>query len=169
MEESIPMSNISIFKGITIPVTAVEGDVTIVESVSVTGDAKKPTVSNPIRQGDAVAIIGDFQVEKAAGNNGPIIGFAHDHPEYDLDPTTNYTKAQAITAGVLRKCGVETVFSDIRTVPAKKNEAIKAGMYVTFHTDGQQFVKTASSGTTVSDMICLSGQTTEDTIVIGIK
>ena len=157
------------FKGITIPVTAVEGVVTFVDTVSVTGDSKKPTLANPIKQGDAVAIIEDFQVEKAAGNNGPIIGFAHDHPEYDVDPTTNYTKAQAIAAGVLCECGVETVFSDVRTVPAKSGESITAGMYVTFHTDGQQFVKTASSGTTVSDMICLSGQTTDNEIVIGIK
>lgn len=161
--------SVNMFKGITIPVTAVEGDVTIVDTVSVTGDSKKPTLANPIKQGDAVAIIDDFQVEKAAGNNGPIIGFAHDHPEYDIDPTTNYTKAQAITAGVLRECGVESVFSDVRTVPAKSGESITAGMYVTFHTDGQQFVKTASSGTTVSDMICLSGQTTDNKIVIGIK
>lgn len=163
------MSIVNMFHGITIPVKAVEGDITITNTVSVTGDSKKPTLANPIAQGDAVAIVGDFQVEKAAGNNGPIIGFAHDHPEYDVDPTTNYTKAQAVSAGKLRDCGVDTVFSDIRTVPAKSGESITAGMYVAFHTDGQQFVKTASSGTTVSDMICLSGQTTDNTIVVGIK
>ena len=163
------MSNINMFNGITIPVTVVEGDVTITETVSVTGDSKKPTLSNPVHQGESVAIIGDMTVEKAAGNNGPIIGFAHDHPEYDTDPTTNYTKAQAVAAGVLRTSGVDTVFTDIRTVPAKSGESITAGMYVKYHTDGQQFVKTASSGTTESNMICLSGQTTDNTIVIGIK
>ena len=163
------MTIVNMFNGITIPVTVVEGDITITETVSVTGDSKKPTLANPCKQGDAVAITGDFQVEKASGSNGVIIGFLHDHPEYKVDPATNYTKAQAISAGVLREAGVETVFSDIRTVPAKSGESITAGMYVTFHTDGQQFVKTTSSGTTESNMICLSGQTTDNKIVIGIK
>ena len=155
------------FNGIVIPVTAVEGIISIVETVSVTGDGAKPSVANPVKQGDAVAIVGDFQVEKATGSNGPIIGFVHDHPEYDIDPTTGYTKAQAISAGMLRKCGVETVFADVRTVPAKASEAITAGMYVEWSADGWK--KTASSGTTVSDAIALTAQTSDDTIVIGLK
>ena len=158
---------INMFNGITIPVTAVEGIISIVETVSVNGDGKKPSVANPIKQGDAVAIVGDFQVEKATGSNGVIIGFAHDHPEYDVDPTTGYTKAQAISAGMLRKCGVETVFSDVRTVPANASEEITAGMYVEWSADGWK--KTASSGTTKSDAIALAGQTSDDTIVIGLK
>ena len=162
---------LNIFKGITIPAKAVEGAVSIVETVSVTGDGKKPSVAAPVKQGDAIAIIGDDGeyplVAKATASNGPVIGFAHDHPEYDVDPTQAYTEAQAKSAGVLRKCGVDTVFADVRTVPAKASEAIKAGMYVEWSVDGWK--KTASSGTTVSDAIALIGQTSDDEIVIGRK
>lgn len=165
MEEKETMLNI--FKGIIIPVKAVEGNITISETVSVTGDGKAPVLSAPVKQGDAVAITGDLQVEKATGSNGTVIGFVHDHPEYDVDPTQAYTKAQAISAGMLRKCGVETVFADVRTVPAKASEAITAGMYVEWSADG--YKKTASSGTTKSDAIALTAQSSDDTIVVGLK
>ena len=155
------------FNGIIIPVTAVEGQITIVETASVTGDGKKPSLANPLKQGDAVAIVGDFQVEKATGSNGVVIGFVHDHPEYDIDPTTGYTKTQAVNAGMLRKCGVETVFADVRTVPAKASESITPGLYVEWSADGWK--KTASSGTTKSDAIALTTQGTDNIIVIGLK
>jgi hypothetical protein len=162
---------LNIFKGITIPAKAVEGAVSIVDYVSVTGDGKKPSVASPVKQGDAVVIAGDDghypYIKKANGSNGIIIGFAHDHPEYDVDPTQGYTENQAKSADVLRKCGVDTVFSDVRTVPAKASEAITAGLYVEFSADGWK--KTSSSGTTVSDAICLVGQNSDDEIVIGIK
>lgn len=162
---------LNIFKGITIPAKAVEGAISIVNTVSVTGDGPKPSVAAPVKQGDAVAIIGDDgeypYIAKATGSNGVVIGFCHDHPEYDVDPTTGYTENQAKAADMLRKCGVETVFTDVRTVPAKASEAITAGMYVVWSADGWK--KTASSGTTESDAIALVGQTSDDEITIGIK
>ena len=158
---------LNIYKGITIPVVAVEGAISIEETVSVTGDSKKPTLAAPVKKGDAVAITGDFQVEKATGENGVVIGFVHDHPEYDIDPTKPYTKTQAVNAGMLRKCGVETPFTDVRIVPAKASESITAGMYVEWSADGWK--KTASSGTTKSDAIVLSGQTSDDEICIGLR
>ena len=158
---------LNIHKGIVIPVKAVEGAISIAETVSVNGDGKKPVVAAPIKQGDAVAITGDLQVEKADGTNGVVIGFAHDHPEFDVDPSKAYTKAQAISAGVLRNVGVETAFTDVRTVDAKASEAITAGMYLVWSADG--YKKTASSGTTVSDTIALTAQSSDDTVVIGIK
>lgn len=158
---------LNIFNGITIPCKAVEGTITIAETASVTGDGKQPVLSAPVKQGDAVAITGDLQVEKADGSNGVVIGFAHDHPEYDVDPTKNYTKAQAISAGVLRNVGVETVFTDVRTVDAKASESITPGMYLVWSADG--YKKTASSGTTVSDTIALTTQDSDDRVVIGIK
>jgi hypothetical protein len=162
---------LNIFKGITIPAKAVEGAISISETVSVTGDGQEPSVAAPVKQGDAVAIIGDDgeypYIAKATGNNGVIIGFCHDHPEYDVDPIKGYTENQAKTADMLRKCGVETVFADVRTVPAKASEAITAGLYVEWSADGWK--KTASSGTTKSDAICLIGQTSDDEIVIGLK
>ena len=125
---------------------AVEGNISIADTVSVTGAEKKPVLQNPVKPGDAVVLTGDL---------------------YDIDPNQAYTKAQAITADMLRKCGVETVFVDVRTVPAKASEAITAGMYVEFSTSG--FKKTASSGTTASDCIALTSQSTDDTIVIARK
>ena len=159
--------SVNMFNGITIPVTVVEGQITIVETASVHGDSKAPSLANPVKQGDAVAIVGDFQVEKATGSNGVVIGFVHDHPEYDVDPKTGYTKTQAVNAGMLRKCGVETVFADIRTVPAKASESITPGLYVEWSADGWK--KTASSGTTKSDAIALTTQSSDDEIVIGLK
>ena len=162
---------LNIHKGITIPAKAVEGAISISQTVSVTGDGKKPSVAAPVKQGDAVAIIGDDgkypYIAKATGSNGVVIGFCHDHPEYDVDPTTTYTENQAKTADMLRKCGVDTAFTDVRTVPAKASEAITAGLYVEWSADGWK--KTASSGTTKSDAICLIGQTSDNEIVIGLK
>ena len=158
---------LNIFKGIILPCKAVEGTITIAETASVTGDGKAPVLSAPVKQGDAVAITGDLQVEKATGSNGVVIGFAHDHPEYDVDPSTNYTKAQAISAGMLRNVGVETAFTDVRTVDAKASESITPGMYLVWSADG--YKKTASSGTTVSDTIALTAQDSDDKVVIGIK
>ena len=158
---------LNIFKGIILPCKAVEGTITIAETASVTGDGKAPVLSAPVKQGDAVAITGDLQVEKADGTNGVVIGFAHDHPEYDVDPSTNYNKAQAISAGMLRNVGVETSFTDVRTVDAKASESITPGMYLVWSADG--YKKTASSGTTVSDTIALTAQDSDDKVVIGIK
>jgi len=161
---------LNIHKGITFPAKALEGAISIVETVSVTGDGKKPSLASPVKQGDAVAIAGDdgeYPYIKAAGANDIVIGFAHDHPEYDVDPTEGMTENAAKTADLLRKCGVETVFTDIRTVPAKASEAITAGMYVEFSTSGWK--KTASSGTTASNAICLIGQSSDDEITIGLK
>ena len=124
-----------------------------------------------IEQGVAVVVVGDDgeypYVAKADGTNGTPIGFAHDHPEYDVDPIVDYTENQAKTADMLRKCGVETSFIDVRTVDAKASEAITPGMYVEWSVNG--YKKTASSGTTVSDSVCLIGQSTDNKIVIGIK
>ena len=158
---------INMYKGIVLPVDAKEGKIDIIETASVNGAEKKPVLQYPVKPGDAVVLTDELQVTKADGTNGAIIGFVHDNPEYDIDPNQAYTKAQAITADMLRKCGVETVFVDVRTVPAKASEAITAGMYVEFSTSG--FKKTASSGTTASDCIALTSQSTDDTIVIARK
>lgn len=158
---------INMHKGIVLPVQAVEGNISIADTVSVTGAEKKPVLQYPVKPGDAVVLTGELQVEKADGTNGAIIGFVHDNPEYDIDPTQAYTKAQAISAGMLRRCGVETTFVDIRTVPAKASEGITAGKYVEFSTDG--FKLTSSSGATESKFIALTNQTTANTVVVGIK
>ena len=155
------------FNGIVLPCKIVEGAISIKDTVSVTGDSKKPTLANQGNQGDAVAIVGDLLVEVADGTNGTVIGYIHDHPEYDVDPVKDYTKAQAISADMLRNCGVETPFTYIRTVDAKASESITPGMYLVWSADG--YKKTASSGTTVSDTIALTTQGSDNRVVIGIK
>lgn len=158
---------IHMFNGIVLPCKIVEGAISIKDTVSVTGDSKKPTLANQGNQGDAVAIVGDLLVEVADGTNGTVIGYIHDHPEYDVDPVKDYTKAQAISADMLRNCGVETPFTYIRTVDAKASESITPGMYLVWSADG--YKKTASSGTTVSDTIALTTQGSDNRVVIGIK
>lgn len=158
---------INMYKGIVLPVDAKEGKIDIIETASVNGAEKKPVLQYPVKPGDAVVLTDELQVTKADGTNGVIIGFVHDNPEFSVDPTQNYTQAQAISAGMLRRCGVETTFVDIRTVPAKASEGITAGKYVEFSTDG--FKLTSSSGATESNFIALTDQTTANTVVVGIK
>ena len=162
--------DIYMFHGINFPVKVTEGNVSIAESAGVRGNKLEPLLSNKVKQGDAVALVGVTDdgyplVELADGTNGPIVGFADSKPEYDYDPTTNYTKAQAIAAGVLRKCGVESTFTDIRPVPAKAGEGIKAGDYVDYGADGQSFEKSD----TETNRIALSDQSSENRVNIGIK
>lgn len=162
--------DIFMFNGITIPVKVSEGAISIKNSVSVRGDKLEPILATPVTQGEAVALIGITDdgyplVEYANGSNGVIIGFVHDHPEYDNDPVVDYTKAQAITAGMLRKCGVETTFTDIRAVNVKTGEGITAGDYVKYGADGQKFEKSS----TATNMIALSNQGSTNRINIGIQ
>ena len=50
---------LNIFKGITIPAKAVEGAISIVETLSVPGDGKKPSASAQVKQGKANAMVGE--------------------------------------------------------------------------------------------------------------
>lgn len=152
--------------GITIPAKALEGAISIVEGNGVQGDITAPIVASPIKKGDAVALvhnasINGFIVQKATGSNGTIIGFAHDRPEFADDPTTPLTQNQAIAADALRQLGVETTFTDIRVVKAKSGENIAAGDLVKLGSSG--FEKDNTNGT----ILCLKGQTTKNTIIIG--
>lgn len=156
--------DIFMHKGITLPVRVKEGKISLVESVTVNGDKIVPTLANPVKQGDAVALIGDLLVEKATGSNGVIIGYVHDHPEFDNDPRIEYTATEAVNTGMLRKCGVETIYNDIRTVDAKKSEAITAGDYLEFSTDGYKKVQSGES-----NVIALTNQDNNDRIVVAIK
>lgn len=155
----------NMYRGITIPVTIVEGAISIKETVSTKGSDKEPILSNQAYPGERVAIIGDMQVEKATGSNGTIIGFIHDNPEYEIDPVVDYTKSQAIAAGMLRQCGVETNFVDVREVPVKNGEGIQPGNYVKDGADGQKFEKSS----TATNMIALTTQGNDNIVTIGIQ
>lgn len=158
---------LNMFNGITIPVKAEEGKIDIVTTNSVVGKEKKPVLQYPLEKGDAVELTDELLVQKATGDK-PVIGFVHDNPEFvgGYEPAEPYTAAQAKSAGVLRECGVESVFKAVRTVPAKSSNGITAGMYVEFSTDG--FKQTSSSGTTASSYIALTDQTTDNKVVVGI-
>ena len=161
---------IYMYNGLTIPCKVSEGAVSIQNTVSVKGSGKGVSLANPVTKGDAVAITGITEdgyllVEKATGDNGVIIGFVHDNPEYDYDPTKNYTKQQAITNNILRKCGIETTIVDIRPVNVKAGENIAVGNYVKYGADGQKFEKSA----TETNIIALSTQGTDNRINIAIK
>lgn len=158
---------INMHKGIVLPIEVEEGKIDIIETASVNGVEKKPVLQYQVKPGDAIVLTGELRGTKADGTNGVIIGFVHDNPEFDVDPTQNYNASQAITAGMLRHCGVETAFVDVRTVPAKASEGITAGKYVEFSTNG--FKLTSSSGTTESKFIALTNQTTANTVVVGVK
>lgn len=162
--------DIYMYQGLTIPAKVNEGAISINKSESVKGDSLTPSRANAVETGNTVALIGVTAdgyplVEKADGTNGPIIGFVHDHPEPDNDPVTSYTEQQAIAADMLRKCGVETPFSEIRAVTAKTGEGIQAGNYVKFGADGQNFEKSA----TETNMLSLSNQGDDNRINIAIK
>ena len=51
---------INMHKGIVLPVQAVEGNISIADTVSVTGAEKKPVLQNPVKPGDAVVLTGDL-------------------------------------------------------------------------------------------------------------
>lgn len=158
---------LNMFNGITIPVKAEEGTIDIVTTNSVVGKEKKPVLQYPLEKGDAVELTDELIVQKATGNK-PVIGFVHDEPEFvgGYEPDKDYTAAQAKTADMLRECGIESVFKAVRTVPAKNNDGITAGMYVEFSTNG--FKQTSSSGTTASTYIALTNQSTDNKVVVGI-
>lgn len=170
MEANTMNDDMHMFHGINFPAKVTEGAISIVETEGVRGDELKPTYGKKVKQGDALAIVGYTEdgyplVEFADGSNGPHVGFADSKPQIDIDPVKDYTAQQAITAGMLRKVGVESTFKDIRPVPVKAGEGIKAGNYVTYGADGQKFEKSNAE----TSMIALSDQDSENRVNIGIK
>jgi len=145
--------------GVIAPFKAKEGTITITEGASAHGNIKVPVMGAPIKKGDYVALDGEMTVKKA-GSSDTIIGIAYNTPKWDVEPTTNYTQAQALSAGVLREVGIETKFKKILTVPAKASEGIAAGDYVTLKAE----VEKSQSAT---DYMALSAQDANDLVVIG--
>ena len=151
--------------GVVAPLKAKEGTVTITTSQSAHGDIKAPVLSAPLAKGDWVELDGDLTV-KALTTSGVPLGIVANTPKWDVEPTTNYTQAQAVSADVLREVGVETIFKKILTVTV--SGSVSSGMYLApDDTTAGEFEATASSGTTASDIIALTDKDSDDKVVAG--
>ena len=67
---------------------------------------------------------------------------------------------------MLREFGIETIFKKIVTMTGKASEGITTGLYCVLSKDGVK--KSASSGTTATDIIALSDQdSTTNRVIVG--
>lgn len=149
--------------GVVAPFKAKEGTITITDGASAHGTIKVPVLSAGLQKGDLVQLDGEMTVK--ALSDGVPVGIVYNTPKWDVEPVTNYTQAQAISAGYLREAGIETIFKKILTMDAKASEGITAGKYCVLSADGVKL--SASSGATASDIIALSAQDSNDRVVVG--
>ena len=155
--------------GVVAPFKAKEGAISIKTLNSAHGDIVGPNVASPLTKGQFVELDGAMTV-KALTTSGVAIGIVANNPKWDVEPTTDYNQSQAVSAGKLREVGIETIFKKIMTVNVKSGESAAAGKYlVPDDTTAGEFKLSASSGTTASDVVCLTAQGTDDTVVAGFK
>ena len=153
--------------GVVAPFAAKEGDITISTANSAHGDIKVPVLATPLKKGDFVELDGAMTVKKLT-TSGVAIGIVYNNPKWDVEPTTSMNQAGAVSAGALREVGIETIFKKIMTVKVKSGESAAAGKYlVPDNTTAGEFKLSASSGTTASDVVCLTAQGTDNTLVAG--
>ena len=167
------MSDLNMGKlGVVAPFKAKEGTITITEDSSAHGGRKVPVHSAKLKQGQFVELDGDMTV-KALTTSGTMIGIVYTETGKwikGVEPTTNRTQAQAISADELREFGIETIFKKILTVPVKSSESIAAGKYlVADDTTAGEFKLSASSGATASDIVALTSKGSDNKLVAGFK
>ena len=151
--------------GVVAPFKAKEGTITISEGATAHGTIKVPVVSAALKKGDFVELDGAMTV-KALTTSGVPLGIVYNTPKWDVEPTTNRTQAQAISAGELREVGIETIFKKILTVDV--SGTVAAGDYlVPDDTTAGKFEQSASSGTTASNIIALTAKDSNDQAVVG--
>ena len=159
--------------GAVAPFRALEGAVSMDTVNTASGDFVAPKVASPLKKGDIVELgVDTSDSDKVLAltvqplNSGVPIGIIYNSGKWvDGEPRTGYTQAQAIAGKVLREFAVETVFKKIVTLDAKTSEGITTGLYCVLSKDGVK--KSASSGTTATDIIALTDQTTDNRIVVG--
>ena len=153
--------------GVVAPFKAKEGTITISEGASAHGTIKVPVLSAALKKGQFVELDGDLTV-KALTTSGTAIGIVYNEPKWNVEPTTDRTQAQAVSAGELREVGIETIYKKILTVPVKSSESIAAGKYlVADDTTAGEFKLSASSGATASDVVALTAKSSDNTVVAG--
>ena len=151
--------------GVVAPFKAKEGTITISEGATAHGTIKVPVLSAALKKGDFVELDGAMTV-KALTTSGVPLGIVYNTPKWDVEPTTNRTQAQAISAGELREVGIETIFKKILTVDV--SGTVAAGDYlVPDDTTAGKFEQSASSGTTASNIIALTAKDSNDKAVVG--
>ena len=168
------MTELNIGKlGAVAPFKALEGAISLGTINTAQGDIKAPVLASPLKKGDIVELgVDTSDSNKVLAltvqplNNGVPIGIVYNTPDWvEGEPRQAYTQAQAISGGQLREAGIETVFKKIVTLDAKTSEGITTGLYCVLSKDGVK--KSASSGTTATDIIALSDQTTGNRVVVG--
>ena len=153
--------------GVVAPFKANEGAITIKTIASAHGDIKGPTFAAELKQGDWVELDTDMTV-KALTTSGVAIGIIYNKEGVWIngEATTDYTAAQAKSAGKLREFGVETIFKKIMTVTV--SGTVNAGNYlVADDTTAGKFEQSASSGETASNIIALTAKASDDTVIAG--
>ena len=155
--------------GVVAPFKAKEGSIAMDTVQTAHGDIKAPKLSAPINKGDWVELDGEMTVKKLT-TSGVAIGIVANTPKWEIEPVTGYNQTQAVSADMLREAGIETIFKKIMTVNIKSGESAAAGKYlVPDDTTAGEFKLSSSSGTTATDIVCLTAQGTDDTLVAGFK
>lgn len=152
--------------GVVAPFKAKEGTITISEGATAHGTVKVPVLSAALKKGTFVELDGAMTV-KALTTSGVPIGIVYNNPKWtDGEPTANKTQAEAVSAGLLREVGIETIFKKIMTVDV--SGTVNAGNYlVPDDSTAGKFEQSASSGTTASNYIALTAKDSNDQAVVG--
>lgn len=163
------MSDINMGKlGVVAPFKAKEGTITITKDSSGHGSRKVPVHSAPLSQGMFVELDGEMTV-KPLTTTGVLLGIVFTETGKwikGVDPVTNRTQAQAISADELREWGIETIFKKILTVDV--TGTVNAGDYlVPDDSTAGKFEQSASSGATASNYIALTAKDSDNKAVVG--
>ena len=152
--------------GTRVPFKCHEGKITIQKTHGIGGNKLEPQVEHPIERDMKVALDGDMAV-KPAGTSDLVIGVAYANPlDWEHQPTTDYTAAQAKTAGMLRECSIETIFKKVETVTCKAGESIAVGDYLEY---GSTKIDEFEEADSTSDIIALTAIDSDNQVVAGFK
>ena len=162
------MSDINMGKlGVVAPFKAKEGTISIKESASMHGSSKEPILSAPLKEGQFVELDGEYV--KALTTSGTPIGIVAQKTGKwikGVDPVTDRTQAQALSADEVRQWAIETIFKKILTVPV--SGTVEAGDYlVPDDTTAGEFERSASSGATASNYMALTDKDSNNKAVVG--
>lgn len=152
--------------GVVAPFLCHEGAISIVKTHGVGGNKIEPHLASPIEKGMKVALDGDMAVKPAATTD-VVVGVAYANPlDFEVNPTVDYTAAQAKSAGMLRECSIETVFKKIETVKCKSGESIAVGDYLEYGSSNIDEFEEADSAT---DIIALTAIDSDKEVIAGFK